>query len=115
MVHPRKGFIQIQIQIQTQVKVKYKCKYKSEIHNPGAPFPPAGVHPPLPHPFHDSLHGFCLQNHLRHILHYFITVFSYPIHFDDDRIDTDTKVWDIMSAISLSQWSTTIGTPRLVG
>ena len=25
-----------------------------------------------------------------------------------------TKVWDIMSAIALSQWSTTIGTPRLV-
>ena len=24
------------------------------------------------------------------------------------------KVWDIMSAIALSQWSTTIGTPRLV-
>ena len=25
-----------------------------------------------------------------------------------------TKVWDIMSAIALSQWSTTFGTPRLV-
>ena len=41
--------------------------------------------------------------------------FSHLIHLNDDRIDTDTKVWDIMSAISLSQWSTTIGTPRLVG
>ena len=56
-----------------------------------------------------------IKHHLGLFLHYFITVFSHVMHLNDDRIDTDTKVWDIMSAISLSQWSTTIGTPRLVG